>query len=107
MILRNTVLAVALIWLALGGWLATIDPGAWPMIVIPATPLVGIIFERFHYSGNASAASPRGDWRATNERFLDDETGRPVLVWFNPTTGARKYVEDQLLLLRMNCNTSC
>ena len=34
-----------------------------------------------------------GDWQPTAEKFIDDESGRPVTVWFNPKTGARRYVE--------------
>jgi hypothetical protein len=92
MMLRNVVLAISLGWLAIGTWAAMMF-GAWAMLIFPAIVVGGIVFERFHYRGNATDAAP-GDWRPTNERFLDDETGRPVVVWFNPTTGERKYVEE-------------
>lgn len=90
--LRNVVLAIALGWLAVGAWAAMMF-GAWPMLLFPAIVVAGIVFERFRYDGNATDAAP-GDWRVTNERFLDEETGRPVTVWFNSTTGERKYVEE-------------
>ncbi|WP_293991188.1 hypothetical protein [Sphingomonas sp.] len=92
MMLRNVLLVITLAWLAIGAWAALMF-GAWPMLVFPAIVAAGIVFERFRYQGNASDAAP-GDWRPTNERFLDEETGRPVVVWFNPTTGERKYVDD-------------
>lgn len=94
MILRHALLAVALVWLAVGLWMVAIDGAAWPMLVSPVVLIAGIVFERHHYGGNASAASPARDWRVTDERFLDEATGRPVVVWFNPTTGERKYVDE-------------
>ncbi len=36
----------------------------------------------------------RRQWRVTSERFVDDASGRLVTVWFNATTGKRRYVED-------------
>lgn len=36
-----------------------------------------------------------GNWRATGEKFVDPETGELVTVWFDPTTGERRYVADQ------------
>ena len=91
--LRNLLLALALGGFAVALWLTIFDLAAWPAFVFPGLVVCGIVFERFHYSGNASDAAP-GDWRPTNERFLDEETGRPVVVWFNSTTGERKYVDD-------------
>lgn len=39
---------------------------------------------------------PRGpNWRATDERFVDPETGKLVTVWFDPETGERRYVDTQ------------
>ena len=91
--LRNVVLGVALVWLAIGLWFVSFDAAGWPMLVLPAVLVAGIVFERVNYRGNASDTTDP-DWRPTNERFLDDATGRPVTVWFNATTGERRYVED-------------
>jgi hypothetical protein len=38
---------------------------------------------------------PRGNsWRATEERFVDPESGKLVTVWFDPETGERRYVQE-------------
>src|SRR3569623_863810 len=85
---------------AAAGSAATSPPGcarswaAWPTVLFAGLLFVGVAFERVHYRGSASVASPGKDWRATNERFLDEATGRPVTVWFNPTTGERRYVDE-------------
>ena len=33
-------------------------------------------------------------WRPTAERFLDEDTDHALVVWFNPSTGERRYVAD-------------
>ena len=91
--LRNIVLALGLAWLAVGLWLALVDAAGWPMIIFPAIIVAGIVFERVNYRGNASDTTDP-NWRPTNERFLDDVTGRPVTVWFNAATGERRYIDD-------------
>lgn len=91
--LRNVVLGLGLAWLAIGLWFTLVDAAGWPMMIVPAIVVAGIVFERVNYRGNASnPADP--NWRPTNERFLDEATGRPVTVWFNTATGERRHVED-------------
>ena len=91
--LRNVVLGLGLAWLAIGLWMTLLDAAGWPMLVVPAIIVAGVVFERVNYRGNASdPADPA--WRPTNERFLDEATGRPVTVWFNAATGERRYVDD-------------
>jgi len=53
----------------------------------------GIVFERFRYKPLVGKP-PAGNWVRTAERFVDDETGKPVTVWVDPATGARSYVAD-------------
>lgn len=93
MMLRSILLGLCLAWIAIGLWGVGQDWSAWPMLVFPALLLAAIIFERVHYRGNATDSAP-DDWRATDERFLDEASGRPVTVWFNATTGERRYVEE-------------
>lgn len=91
--LRNVLLALGLAWLAVGTWLTLYDAAGWPMLILPAVLVAGILFERVHYRGNASEPLDP-NWRPTNERFLDEASGRPVTVWFNAATGERRYVDD-------------
>ena len=91
--LRNVVLALGLGWLAVGLWVMLVDAAGWPMLIFPAIIVAGIVFERVNYRGNASDKTDP-NWRPTNERFLDDATGRPITVWFNAATGERRYVDD-------------
>ncbi|MFA5964657.1 MAG: hypothetical protein WC804_11625 [Sphingomonas sp.] len=93
MILRTIVLIVAAIAFvgALAGTL--VDTGVWPSLVASGVLLFGIAFERVRYG--AAQRRPAGDsWQETPERFIDDETGRPVTVWFNPASGERRYVDS-------------
>jgi hypothetical protein len=53
----------------------------------------GLLVERWRYQLLADNR-PGRDWQATAERFVDPETGRLVTVFFNPTTGERRYVAD-------------
>jgi hypothetical protein len=55
--------------------------------------VLGIVFERFRYKP-LEAARPGAGWERTTERFIDDETGKPVTVYIEPQTGERKYVQE-------------
>jgi hypothetical protein len=90
MMLRGAVLVIASLFLLGGLFAVTQDPGAWPMLCVAALFVAGTLFERFHYRGSETVD---GDWQPTAEKFIDEESGRPVTVWFNPKTGARRYVE--------------
>lgn len=90
MMLRAAVHAVVAIFLLCALYAVTQDAAAWPMLLVAGLFVAGTVFERFHYRGSEAMD---GDWQPTSEKFLDEESGRPVTVWFNPTTGARRYVE--------------
>lgn len=92
MILRNTVLAIAVLLVVLAAIGVGADPGALPMLVASAVLVGGIVFERQRYGAAGRAPSGPG-WAATPERFIDEE-GVPVRVWFHASTGARRYVRD-------------
>jgi membrane protein implicated in regulation of membrane protease activity len=61
----------------------------WGLVLIAA-----IVFERRRYK-RIARASPGPGWERTNERFVDDETGKTVTVYVRPQTGERTYVEEQ------------
>ncbi|HWU27131.1 MAG TPA: hypothetical protein VN154_12095 [Rhizomicrobium sp.] len=60
----------------------------WGLVLIAA-----ILMERFRYKPIARKA-PGPGWQRTDERFVDDETGKTVTVYTKPETGERTYVEE-------------
>lgn len=92
--LRAVVLTVACLWCAGSLVAVALDPGAWPMLPVAMLVLAGTVFERVRYRGDrvigGDVAAPT--WHATGERFLDEATGTPIDVWFDPASGARRYV---------------
>jgi len=54
--------------------------------------LFGTIFEAGRYKPKLQ--HDKGKWVMTDERFIDDTTGKHMAVRFNPKTGERDYVED-------------
>ncbi|WP_419815985.1 hypothetical protein [Glacieibacterium sp.] len=53
--------------------------------------LAGFVFERVRYK-SFDTSEPGPGWEVTLERFIDPATGAHVRVWFNPTTGERRYI---------------
>jgi hypothetical protein len=52
---------------------------------------IGLAFERWRYKPlRDERLGPQ--WSATDERFVDPETGRLVTVYFNQATGERRYI---------------
>ena len=74
----------ALFWRAGGGVMIFVF-GVLIMITLVLEPIYG----------KASGKPLGGKWRATDERFVDPETGRLVTVWFDPGSGERRYVEER------------
>jgi hypothetical protein len=90
--LRTFVLVVVAVMFTAALLGAAVDPGVWPMALVTGVFLGGIVFERRRYG--ASQHRPiEAVWRETSERFIDDASGREVVVWFNPETGERRYVD--------------
>jgi hypothetical protein len=58
----------------------------WGLILI-----VGLLIERWRYKPLAERR-PGPDWTATDERFVDPETGKLVTVYYHPASGERRYV---------------
>jgi hypothetical protein len=88
--LRVAVHVIAAIFVLCAFYAVAQDAAAWPMLLVAGLFAAGTVFERVHYRGSEATD---GDWQPTSEKFIDDESGRPVTVWFNPRTGARRYVE--------------
>ncbi|QNA83033.1 hypothetical protein G4G27_02635 [Sphingomonas sp. So64.6b] len=92
MMLRTIVLVIAALAFTTALVAASIDPAVWPMALILGLTLAGILFERSRYGAIQARPADRG-WRETSERFIDDDSGRPVAVWYNDATGERRYVD--------------
>ena len=73
--------------------LVVVEPLAWPALIGAGLFVLGTFYERFGYRGG-TVSGAGGRWQQTSERFLDEESGLPVTVWFNPATGERRYVEQ-------------
>jgi hypothetical protein len=58
-----------------------------------AVLVVAVLVERYIYKpiGNEP---PGPGWDKTAERFADPRSGKDVTVYFNPTTGQRRYVAE-------------
>jgi hypothetical protein len=62
--------------------------------VILAVVIVGIVIAGFgwdRYRGNRKTTSDNSEAKATDEIFIDPETGRRMRVWYDPGTGRRDY----------------
>ena len=73
------------IWL----WSATGNP---MLVIFGLLVMVTAALEPIYGRANGKPAGPA--WRATDEKFVDPETGKLVTVWLDPGTGERRYVDD-------------
>jgi hypothetical protein len=93
--LRSWLIGIGLAVVAMGIALI-VTTGVSPSLVFicwGGMLVLGIVFERFRYKP-LEAARPGAGWERTTERFIDDETGKPVTVYIEPQTGERKYVQE-------------
>ena len=63
------------------------------LLIMAAVVLIAGALEPIY--GRVVARPQSGNWRATGEKFVDPETGELVTVWFDPTTGERRYVAER------------
>lgn len=93
--LRSGVIAVGVIALVCG--VAAMATGVFPPAFVALfwglLILLGTVWERVRYKP-LETGRPGAGWVATDERFIDDETGKPVRVWLEPATGERRYVTE-------------
>jgi hypothetical protein len=90
--LRVFVLGLGLV--LMGGGVVGITFGAGGFMLAPlilgVLVLIGTVFEP-HYKRNQSA-SPTDGFIRTGERFHDPAQGGIVEVWYNKTSGERRYI---------------
>jgi hypothetical protein len=78
--------------LGIGGIALWASGGGFVLLIVAAVAIVTTLIEPLY---GRAAARPLGPaWRATDEKFVDPETGELVTVWFDPETGERRYVGD-------------
>jgi hypothetical protein len=73
--------------------LAIYASGAGPaLLIVGAIALVSVLLERSY--GRLVRRPLGGNWRPTDEKFVDPESGELVVVWMDPVTGERRYVAE-------------
>lgn len=80
------VLGLSLIGVALG------RGPFWPFFLLALLILASALLEPLYGRLVGRSGLGHGAWRPSGERFIDPETGRLVEVWFEPSTGERRYV---------------
>lgn len=93
--LRKVVVGFGALLFAAGA--GALVAGAFPAAIFPliagALILLGTLYERISYK--PIVGSPPGPgWVKSEERFVDEKTGRTVTVYVEPKTGERAYVSD-------------
>jgi hypothetical protein len=84
--------------LIVGAFLALCGVALWStgggpaLLIVAAVVIVSALVEPIY--GRANGKPQGSGWRATDERFVDPETGKLVTVWFDPASGERRYVSD-------------
>ena len=67
-------------------------PIEWVILAVVAIGVVAAVFGWDRYRGNRKTAGESA--QPTNEVFTDPASGKPMRVWYNPTTGEREYRPD-------------
>lgn len=68
--------------------------GAVLRLAVPGLVLLfGLSVEHWRYKP-VSARTPEKGWVATKERFVDPESGQLVTVYYQPSTGERRYISQ-------------
>lgn len=88
---RNWALAAGML-VAVCGLVLWVSGGPVMILVFGVLMIVTVALEPIY--GRADGKPANDGWQATDEKFVDPETGRPVSVWFDPQSGERRYVDD-------------
>ena len=96
--LRGVVLAIGLSMLLAGlvifvAWPVGAGMALW-LVIVGGMITAGTVLERVIYQP-LQRKTPGTGWVKTTERFIDPDTGQPVDVFYNPTTGERQYVSPE------------
>lgn len=93
-VLRAALFVVSAILLGAAAW-SEIAGCTLGIVLRPAIPglvlLFGLVVERWRYKP-VTTRLPGPDWVSTNERFIDPESGKTVTVFYQASTGERRYV---------------
>ena len=96
--LRNFVVALggAMFLTGVMGLFASVWSPSIVLMVWGAILVAGILYERYAYKKIVDVPPTGKGWTRTNERFVDDKSGRTITVYVKPITGERAYVAEQL-----------
>ena len=64
----------------------------WVIVAAVALGTVAAVFGWDRYGRNRKASGESA--QPTSEVFTDPASGKPMRVWYDPTTGEREYRED-------------
>ena len=84
---------IAGVLLAICGIAVWATSGGFFLLIGAAVVIVTALLEPIY--GQAVGRPSGTNWRPTDEKFVDPETGKLVTVWFDPRTGDRRYVSDE------------
>jgi hypothetical protein len=92
-VLRAFLFVVGVLLLTAGAFAgAACSLGLMLRLALPGVLLIGAaLFEKWRYK-RLREDRPGPNWVATDERFVDPESGRNVTVYYHPRTGERRYV---------------
>jgi hypothetical protein len=93
-VLRTALFVVCGVLLAIAGLLAVSGCalGVTLRLAVPGLLLLfGLVVEPWRYK-RLTSRRPGPDWVPTNERFVDPESGNLVTVFYQPSTGERRYI---------------
>ncbi|MET3105803.1 hypothetical protein AAKU67_000222 [Oxalobacteraceae bacterium GrIS 2.11] len=89
--LRNALLGFTFVIACIGVLLCLVGAQpAWPIAIWGSVIFVLILLERWRYQ-HTNLDAP-GEWQATDEQFIDPETGKLTRVLYKAATGERRYV---------------
>jgi hypothetical protein len=78
--------------LAFCGVFLWFNGGGPVLLIVGAIAILTALLEPIY--GRANGKPDGKGWRPTDEKFVDPETGKLVTVWFDSSSGERRYVEE-------------